>query len=137
MSAVASENGCCSRTRPPTVSDYVDRGMRRARGPAPAMSGLEARDDEGRCARFGVRLAGGVVTAVGFRASACVTLIAYCELAAERVDGQPLAAAVRALQPGDLVRTLPAVPPAKRRCAQLASRALLSALAETAKDVTT
>jgi NifU-like protein involved in Fe-S cluster formation len=98
------------------------------------MCGAEARDGEGRFARFGVQVAGGVVTAIGFRASPCVTLIAYCELAAERVAGQPLAAAVRTLQPGDLARTLPAVPPSRRGSAQLASRALLSALMETAKD---
>jgi NifU-like protein involved in Fe-S cluster formation len=117
------------------MSDYIDRGMRRARHPAPALRPA-LRDGDGLFARFGVQVTGGVVVAVGFRASACATLIAYCEVAAERVTGQPLAAAVRALQPGDLARTLPTVPPIKRGRAQLAAHALLSALLDTAKNST-
>lgn len=136
MNAIAREAGCCGGGRPPTMSDYIDRGMRRARAPVPAICGAEARDEEGRFARFGVQVGGGVVTAVGLRASPCVTLLAYCEVAAERVTGQPLAAAVRALQPGELARTLPAVPPARRGCAQLASRALMIALVDAAREVT-
>jgi NifU-like protein involved in Fe-S cluster formation len=110
------------------MSDYIDRGQRRARAAAPPVNAPECRDDEGRFARFGVQLTDGFVAAVGFRASPCVTLIAYCEAAAERVAGRSLAAAIRALQPADLALALPSVPPVKRDCARLAARALTTAL---------
>jgi len=97
----------------------------------------ECRDDEGRFARFGVQLTDGVVTGVGFRASPCVTLIAYCEAAAERVSGRPLVEALRVLRPADLALTLPAVPAAKRDRAWLAARALVTALVHTAKEFAT
>jgi len=134
MTGLASESGCCGRGRTLTMSDYIDRGQRRARAASPPVQAPECRDDEGRFARFGVQLTDGIVTAVGFRASPCATLIAYCEAAAERVSGRSLAAALRALAPADLACALPAVPPAKHDRARLAARALLVALVDRARD---
>jgi hypothetical protein len=116
------------------MSDYIDRGMRRARATTPPVCAAECRDEEGRFARFGVQTDGGVITAIGFRASPCATLVAYCELAAERASGRPLAAAIRSLLPPDLALALPAVPVAKHDRARLAARALTIAILEAAKD---
>lgn len=134
MTVSAPTPPCCGSRRPLTMSDYIDRGQRRARAASPPVQAPECRDDEGRFARFGVQLTNGVVTAVGFRASPCVTLIAYCEAAAEHVSGQPLAAALRALQPGDLALALPSVPPVRRDLARLAARALTAALVDLARE---
>ncbi len=137
MTAVAPTPACCGAGRTPTISDYIERGLRRARAQVPPVQTPECRDDEGRFARFGVQLTDGVVTGVGFRASPCVTLIAYCEAAAERVSGRPLVEALRVLRPADLALTLPAVPAAKRDRAWLAARALVTALVHTAKEFAT
>lgn len=137
MTAATRESACCASGRPRTMSDYIDRGLRRVRADVPHVHGPECRDDEGRVARFGVQLTAGVVTAVGFRASPCATLIAYCEAAAERVSGLPVAGALRALRPADLALDLPGVPPVKRDRARLAARALAIALADKAlADIT-
>jgi hypothetical protein len=133
MSAFASTQACCGAARLGSVSEYIDRGMRRARATPPEALATECTDQAGRFARFGVELRSGIVTAVGFRASWCTTLIAYCEVAAERVSGLPVAAAIRSLHPVDLARVLPSVPPVKRDRAQLAARALVTALLHSAQ----
>jgi NifU-like protein involved in Fe-S cluster formation len=117
------------------VSDYIDRGMRRARATRQEALAAECVDEAGRFVRFTVEVRGGVVTAVGFRASWCTTLIAYCEVAAERVSGLPVAAAIRSLHPVDLAQALPSVPPSKRDRAQLAARALVTALLDRAQGM--
>ena len=132
MTGVQTAPGCCGGGRPRTMSDYIERGQRRARADTPPVQAPECRDEEGRFARFGVQLTDGIVTGVGFRASPCVTLIAYCEAAAERVSGLPLPTALRALRPADLALDLPSVPPARREHAVLAARALVVALADVA-----
>ena len=125
----------CRGCGPPTLSDYIDRGLRRSRAAAPVPLAPPCTDDAGRFARFGVQVTDGVVTAAGFRASSCATLLAYCEVAAERVSGLPLRAAIRSLQPSELASALPSVPVIKRDCAALAARALLAALLLAAKEI--
>lgn len=117
------------------MSDYIDRGMRRARSTHANDLAAGCLDDEGRFARFGVQVDSGVIAAVGFRASSCTTLIAYCEIAAERVSGLPPTTAIRSLRAADLARALPSVPAVKRDRAQLAARALMTALLDTARDL--
>lgn len=126
--------GCCGAGRAPTISDYIDRGLRRARRTALPVVGAECQDEEGRTARFSVQIANGIVTDVGFRATPCVTLVAYCEIAAERASGQPMTGAIRGLLPADLARALPSVPPARQVCAHLASRAAVAALLLASRD---
>lgn len=133
MNAMEQAGTCCSR-RAPSVSDYIDRGMRRARSTRPQELSAECLDEGGRFARFGVEVGGGVVTAVRFRASACTTLIAYCEVAAERVCGLSLTAAIRSLRAADLAQALPSVPAVKHDRAELAARALMTALLDTARS---
>ena len=96
--------------------------------------GAVCEDDGGRFARFSVRVEGGVIGDVRFQASSCATLVAYCEVAAERVIGQTLPAAVRRLAARDLSSELPLVPVGKRARALLASQALIATIIEVAKD---
>lgn len=135
MNGLAARAGCCGDGRTPTLSDYVDSGLRRSRLTEPAGLGAACRDETGHVVRFAVDVADGIVTRVGFRASTCVTLVAYCEVAAQRVSGQRVADALRRLQPGDLAQALPSVPPVKRDRARLAARALVFTLLEHAKDL--
>jgi NifU-like protein involved in Fe-S cluster formation len=116
------------------MSDYIDRGLRRIRSPMLPMVGAECQDDGGRVARFSLRVEGDVIADVRFRASPCVTLVAYCEVAAEWVTGQTLPVAARRIRPGDLALELPRVPPVKRDRALLASQALIATIVEVAKD---
>jgi hypothetical protein len=110
------------------MSDYIDRGLRRSRRPMLPHAGVVCEDDDGRFARFSVRIEDEVITDVGFQASPCVTLVAYCEVAAEWVTGQTLPAAARRLRPADLSGELPLVPEAKRVRALLASQALVATI---------
>jgi hypothetical protein len=76
---------CCGAAARPTLSDYIDRGMRRRRAASLPIAGAVLHDCEGRFARFTLRVEDGVLADVAFTSSACVTLVAYCELASERV----------------------------------------------------
>jgi NifU-like protein involved in Fe-S cluster formation len=109
--------------------------MRRARSTRPPELAAECLDEAGRFARFGVEVSGGVVTAVRFRASACTTLIAYCEVAAEHVSGLHLTAAISSFRVTHLTRALPSVPAIKHDRAGLAARALMAALLDAARKV--
>jgi len=70
----------------------------------------------------------GVITDVTFECSACVTLVAYCELLCGRIEGLTPAEAIRSLQPQTLAAALPLVPALKRPRALLAAQALAAAL---------
>jgi hypothetical protein len=126
--------GCCGgAARPPTLTDYIDRGLRRRRaGPLP-IAGAVRRDDDGRFARFSVLVSGGVIADVAFEATSCVTLVAYCELAAQRVTGLTLRVAARAIHVQALQAGLPLVPAGKRERARLAAQALMATVVEGAR----
>ena len=72
-------------------------------------------------------MAEGRVTAVGFHASCCATLIAYCEYIAEIAPGFSLTIA-RELTASNLVDSVPGVPALKRDRAVLAIAAFRAAL---------
>jgi NifU-like protein involved in Fe-S cluster formation len=90
--------------------------------------GAVREDDEGRFARFSLRVDGDMIVDVRFQVSPCVTLVAYCELAADLATGQTLAGAASRVRPVDLSGALPHVPAAKRARALLASQALTAAI---------
>jgi hypothetical protein len=119
---------CCSAAPRRTVSDLFDRGYRRSRRLAHGTTGPRRIDDNGLFASFTVAIDGDAVTSVGFSASTCVTLIAYCELIAELADRRDIAAA-GLLSPATLVAELDGVPLAKRDRAVLAIEAFRAALA--------
>lgn len=132
--AVGRQASCCASGRPPTMSDYIERGLRRSRRPVLPVVGAAREDAGGRFARFSLLVEGEVITDVRFQASPCVTLVAYCEVAAEWVTGQTLPAAVRRIRPADLSTRLPLVPAAKRERALLASQALIATIVEVVKE---
>jgi hypothetical protein len=126
--------GCCGgSTQPPTLTDYIDRGLRRRRAAPLPVAGEARRDDDGRFARFSVRVIDGVIADVGFEATTCVTLVAYCELAAQRVTGQTLEDAAREIQVQALQAGLPLVPAGKRERARLAAQALMATVLESVR----
>jgi NifU-like protein involved in Fe-S cluster formation len=133
MTATCRE-ACCSVTPRLTVSELFERGFRRNREAPLPVGGEDCRDTEGNRVRFSIDIAQGRVSAVGFRASSCATLIAYCELIAETVPGFGLAIA-QALTPQDLVTALPGVPVLKQARAALAVAAFRSALAAAANEL--
>jgi NifU-like protein involved in Fe-S cluster formation len=113
-----------------TVSELLERGLRRNRQAALAAEGADCTDAEGNRARFSVAIGHGKVAAVGFRATSCATLIAYSELIAEIVPGMRLGLAT-GLAARDPIDALPGVPPLKRERAVLPVAAFRSALAST------
>ena len=121
---------CCAAPRM-TVSELLERGLRRRREPMPAAQAPDCADAAGNSARFALALAGDRIGAIGFRATTCATLIAYCEWLAETVPGQRVALAA-ALTPRDLIDAVPGVPPLKRERAVLAVAAFRAALADLA-----
>ena len=123
---------CCAAPRM-TVSELLERGMRRNRNAPLAIEGDACTDTEGNGARFSIAIAGGTVTAVGFRATSCATLIAYGELIAETMPGRSLDLAA-GLSARDLVDALPGVPPLKRDRAVLAVAAFRSALSKVSNN---
>lgn len=118
------------RTPPPrrrTVSAYFEQALHRNRQlPLPVEGELRFRSSQ-LMARFSVQLDGDRIRAVAFKASTCITLLAYCELLAEWATGRALADA-NGIAPTDLVVALPGVHPLKHGHAALAVIALQAAL---------
>jgi NifU-like protein involved in Fe-S cluster formation len=125
---------CCRSPTGPTMIDYIDRGLRRSRRGSLPIAGDARSDDAGRFARFSLRVDGGVITEVAFETSFCVTLIAYCEVLAERVTGLTIRAAAGRIRPLELTSALPLVPAEKRNLALLGSQALMAAVLQAAKE---
>ena len=127
MTATCRE-ACCSVTPRHTVSELFERGFRRNRAAPLPIEGAQLTDAEGNTARFSIDVADGKIAGLGFRATSCATLIAYCELIAEIVPGFRLDIA-REMTATNLVAALPGVPALKRERAVLAVAAFRSALA--------
>lgn len=119
---------CCAAPRM-TVSELLERGMRRNRAAPLAIEGDPCVDTDGNGARFSIDASGGRVAAIGFRATSCATLIAYGELIAETVPGRSVELAV-AVSARDLIDALPGVPALKHARAALAVAAFRSALSK-------
>ncbi len=109
------------------VSTCFDRGLARLRRPLLPLSGSVCVDEGGLQVQFSLDLDGAVIRQVAFKATTCVTLVAYSERLAERVTGADLRSAVR-LRPEDLAGELDGVPPIKQLRAALPVRALHSAI---------
>jgi NifU-like protein involved in Fe-S cluster formation len=110
------------------MSDYIDWGLRRRRRPALPVTGAVRHDPDGRHAMFSLALEEGRVADVTFDATACVTLVAYCELLCRQIQGLTPRAAVSAIRPLEVASALPRVPMDKRERALLASQALMATL---------
>lgn len=137
MSAIAAPAACtrpCCGGRVPTMSDYIDAGLRRRRRAPLPLAGAPQRADDEATVRFSLALDRDVIADVTFQSTACVTLVAYCELLCERVQGLTPAEALRALHPQTLADALPLVPIPKRPRALLAAQALASTLLAALKE---
>ncbi|MEA2905830.1 MAG: hypothetical protein QOI12_3217 [Alphaproteobacteria bacterium] len=127
MTAICRQ-ACCSVTPRLTVSELFERGYRRNRAAPLPIEGPTCADAHGNTARFSLDVADGRITGVGFRASHCATLIAYCEFIAETIPGFQPDIAIEMTATG-LVAGVPGVPALKRERAVLAVAAMRAALA--------
>jgi NifU-like protein involved in Fe-S cluster formation len=118
---------CCSVAPRLSVTELFERGFRRNRETARTIAGPTCTGAEDNTASFSLDIEAGRIAAVGFRASCCATLIAYCQYIAEVTPGFELAIA-RELSAANLVNSLPGVPALKRDRAVLAIAAFRSAL---------
>jgi NifU-like protein involved in Fe-S cluster formation len=82
---------------------------------------------DGLRASFSLNCQGQQLERISFKASTCITLVAYCEALSELAEGQELRTAIQ-ITPIELVARLPQVPELKRDRASLAVRALQSAI---------
>src|SRR3954468_16847580 len=119
---------CCGVAPQRNVGDLFDRGRRRSRQPPFPAEGDEHRDDNGLTVRFSLALENGKLAGIGFQATTCITLVAYCELIAELMNGEDISRAAR-FSPADLIAELPDVPLLKRDRAPLAIAAFRDVLA--------
>ncbi|MGH6771616.1 MAG: iron-sulfur cluster assembly scaffold protein [Xanthobacteraceae bacterium] len=128
MTATCRE-ACCSAPPRLTVAELFERGFRRNRLAPLPIEGARCNGADDNDAQFSIEVADGKLAAIGFRASCCATLIAYCEFIAEIAPGFRLEIA-RGLTAANLVEGLPGVPALKRDRAVLAITAFRAALAE-------
>ena len=119
---------CCVKPRL-TVSELFERGYRRNRAAPLPGEGAQCADTDGNTARFSLVIADGKIARIGFRATTCATLIAYCECVAEIVSGFSLEIA-KELTAAELVASVPGVPPLKQNRAILAIAAFRAAVVE-------
>jgi NifU-like protein involved in Fe-S cluster formation len=127
MTATCRE-ACCSVQPRLTISELFERGYRRNHAAPLSIEGARHADADGNTACFSLDTAGGKITGVGFRATTCATLIAYCEYIAEVVPGFRLEIAA-ALTAAQLVASVPGVPALKQHRAVLAITAFRASLA--------
>jgi hypothetical protein len=130
LSVVAEDGGgaACCGTRPRrSASALCDRGLRRTRLEPFPLLGSPVHAHDRLSAQFSLQCRDGVIAAVRFKASACATLLAYCELIAELAIGCRVAECA-AFTPQLLHSELPGVPALKRDRAVLAAAAFGSAL---------
>ena len=126
MTATCRE-ACCSVLPRQSVTELFERGYRRNYAAPLSIRGTPHTDIEGNRAEFSLELSAGRLAAIGFRATTCATLIAYCELIVEAVPGFAIGIA-REFSAADLVDALAGVPEPKRVRAALAIEAFRAAL---------
>ena len=110
-----------------TVAELFERGFRRNREAPHAIVGAPCIGAEDNTLSFSLDVAEGRIARVGFHASCCATLIAYCEYIAEIAPGFSLMIA-RELTAANLADSVPGVPALKRDRAVLAIAAFRAAL---------
>lgn len=126
-------SGCCGVPRRLTVKDCFTQGKERMRAPMLPIQGRPARAASGLTVQFSLRAHQDRLEAVSFRASSCVTLVAYCELLSEWATGNSREEALE-LQAAELIAALPEVPLHKHDRAHLAIAALRAALDQAKGD---
>jgi hypothetical protein len=133
MTATCRE-ACCSVTPRLSVAELFERGFRRNREAPLPIAGATCTGADDNTVTFSLDVIDERIIAVGFRASCCATLIAYCEYIAEIVPGFQLAIACE-MTAANLVDSVPGVPALKRDRAVLAIAAFRAALLATADEL--
>src|SRR5262245_8572597 len=100
---------CCSVAPRLGVAELFNQGFRRNREAPRSIEGAACAGADGNEASFSLDIIDGTIVAVGFRASCCATLIAYCEFIALSAPGFAVAIA-RELTVTDLIMAVPGVP---------------------------
>lgn len=118
----------CGCKPPLSVTACFDRGRHRQRLPELPHVGRWIQGDQQLGAQFSLNLADDTLCDIRFRASTCITLVAYCELLCELARGLTPVATLH-LCADQLVSTLPGVPRAKQDRATIAVFSLHSAVA--------
>ncbi|MCP5114967.1 MAG: iron-sulfur cluster assembly scaffold protein [bacterium] len=126
-------DGCCDPSLGRSITDYISRGWRRSRAEPLPIVGPLLPDSAGRTVRYSLRVADGVIREVRFEASSCATLMAYCEVIAERMVGESLQAA-RHVRPDTVAGLLSGVPPQKLNRTVLATAAFRAAVQQNLKE---
>lgn len=106
--------------------DYFQRAFRRGAQTRAGIPGTLIRRSDGNCAMFWLVAAAGTISAVEYRCTTCVTLLAFCEHLAELAIGMSVEQAVQ-YSPQQLLALHPDVPQYKADRATLASEAFRSA----------
>lgn len=131
-------SSCCesqSSRHPLKVHGCFDRGLRTRRLPALPVSGTPIATAYGLWACFSVRIENDTLADLRFQASACTTLIAYCQALVELSRHNTLGHAETLSGPA-LIQHLPGVPAVKHDRAILASAALKSVVATARSTIT-
>jgi NifU-like protein involved in Fe-S cluster formation len=131
----ACREACCSVTPRFSVAELFERGYRRNREEPLPVQGDSVTDVEGNSVTFSIAIEDGKLAEARFRATACTTLIAYCQAIAELLPGFRIEIAGR-LTPKELVDALPGVPALKQTRAVLAIAAFRAALHATRSNET-
>ena len=111
MTATCRE-ACCNVTPRRTVSELFDSGFRRNREAPLPITGATCTGAEDNTVAFSLDVADGKIAAIGFQASCCATLIAYCEFIAEIAPGFRLTIA-QGLTAANVVASVPGRPQAR------------------------
>ena len=117
------------------VYHYFERACRRERtGRAEGQPGEKVVDDEGNSALFWLLVDRGSIRSADYRCTTCMALVGLCEHLREMVAGMPLERAAQ-MPAAELLRLHPEIPSYRRDRAELAVRALHSAVQEHVKGV--
>ena len=115
-----------------TVLDYFNLGLQRGKHASLPHVGDEIQGPAGLTVRYQLRVEHGVVQQVSFKASTCVTLVAYCEMLARWTTGAKVHKAL-CIRADELADSLTDAPVCKRDRAWLAVQAMQSAVSAAVK----
>jgi hypothetical protein len=109
-----------------TVHEYFGLASRGLRNLELPVRGDLIRSDKRLLAQFLLDVEQGRIRAASYKCTTCVTLMAYCELLAEALEGASLGEVMK-LTPMELIVAVPGVPPNRHDRARLAVKAVRSA----------
>lgn len=111
---------------PRKVYDLFHQALRHNRR-EPQTWGPTLQASDGVTASFALELQDGRLSAVSYRATTCITLVALCELLAQQATGLTIAEA-QSLDAAWLLQAIPEIPQARQPRAELAAEAFHASL---------